>query len=80
MVALDLAHNGLHGRLASLPIKHLHSLRSLNLAGNQLHGPIPPDIGYLHDLRFVALDGNRLTSYIPGDLAKLVNLEWLSLK
>ena len=58
----------------------LHSLRSLNLAGNSLHGAVPPDIAYLDQLMFLALHNNQLTSYLPEDIGKLSNLEWLSIE
>lgn len=80
VVALDLANNGLRGRLADLPINHLPELRSLNLAENQLTGPIPPQLAYLAELRFLALHHNYLTSYIPQHLDRLSKLEWLSLE
>ena len=44
VIALDLAYNGLRGRLAALPFERLPSLRSLNLAGNALTGPVPPGL------------------------------------
>ena len=78
VIALDLANNGLAGRFATLPIKQLHGLRSLNLASNQLSGPVPPDLSYLEDLQFLALDSNKLTSYLPDSLARLTKLEWVS--
>jgi hypothetical protein len=44
VIALDLANNGLRGRLAALPFERLPNLRSLNLAGNALTGPLPPGL------------------------------------
>lgn len=80
VIALNLPNNGLQGRFAALPVKQLHALQSLNLAGNALTGPILPELSYLAKLRFVALEHNKLTSYIPDDIGRLTDLEWLSLE
>ena len=80
VIAINLPNNGLRGRFAALPVKQLHALQSLNLAGNDLTGPIMPELSYLAKLRFVALEHNKLTSYIPDDIGRLTDLEWLSLE
>ncbi|XP_006650240.2 polygalacturonase inhibitor-like [Oryza brachyantha] len=48
-------------------IANLTKLQTLNLAYNQLYGPIPSFLGprALPDLTFLRLDGNRLTGTIP---------------
>uniref|UniRef100_A0A0D9VVJ6 Leucine-rich repeat-containing N-terminal plant-type domain-containing protein n=1 Tax=Leersia perrieri TaxID=77586 RepID=A0A0D9VVJ6_9ORYZ len=48
-------------------IANLTALQTLNLAYNQLYGPIPSFLGpaVLPDLTFLRLDGNRLTGAIP---------------
>ena len=52
---------------------------SLRLAGNELHGRIPPELGSLTHLEALSLGRNRLTGTIPSELGKLANLENLTL-
>jgi len=48
----------------------------LNLAGNQLTGSIPPEIGNLTNLTYMSLGWNQLTGEIPGIICDLTNLTW----
>ena len=50
---------------------------SLWLPGNQLTGPIPPELGDLSDLRELTLRDNELTGRIPAELGNLTNLHTL---
>ena len=49
----------------------------LRLAGNQLSGSIPSELGNLANLQTLLLDGNQLSGSIPSELGNLANLEWL---
>ncbi|CAM9221130.1 unnamed protein product [Ectocarpus fasciculatus] len=51
----------------------------LNLARNNLQGPIPPELGNLAALETLSLRVNSLTGHIPKELGALTNLEKLSL-
>ena len=62
------------GKLGSLI-----NLTSLDLANNQLTGPIPDELGSLTNLTALWLEGNQLTGPIPVALGNLRNLERLYL-
>ena len=51
----------------------------LRLSGNQLSGPIPPELGNLTNFRWLILDENQLSGVIPPELGNLINLTWLGL-
>ena len=51
----------------------------LDLAGNDLAGHIPPELGELSELEVLELDGNLLTGTLPPELGKLSELEHLEL-
>ena len=52
---------------------------SLDLDGNALEGPIPPELGGLANLDRLRLDGNNLVGPIPSELADLTRLRTLNL-
>ena len=53
--------------------------RLLDLAGNELSGPIPPELGRLTDLERLSLRNNRLSGAIPVELDNLTALTDLSI-
>ena len=58
---------------------NLARLQNLNLSGNTLTGPIPPELGNLAQLRDLKLQGNTLTGPIPVELGNLAQLQSLNL-
>ena len=78
VVALDLSHTGLDGRIPP-ELGGLTRLVTLRLDGNRLSGPIPPALGGLRDLRELALQGNELSGPVPRELARLRHLRSLRL-
>jgi len=44
-----------------LPLAHRWPLQSLELAGNQLTGPVPPELEQYTGLRYLSLADNALT-------------------
>ena len=58
-------------------VDHVGRVVGLNLGGNALTGPIPPELGNLVNLDWLSLSGNALTGSIPPELGNLVNLERL---
>ena len=57
----------------------LERLEELNLGGNRLTGPIPPEIGGLRSLKRLGMAQNELTGGLPPELGLLTNLTalWL---
>ena len=56
-----------------------HRLVKIDLARNNLSGPIPPELGELANLTSLSLGGNNLSGPIPPELGGLANLTSLSL-
>ena len=73
--------------LTSAPLRDWYGVRvngegrvsGLSLGGNQLSGPIPPELGNLSELIWVSLQGNRLSGSIPSELGNLADLNVLIL-
>jgi len=61
-----------HGVLA---LNGFGCVLSLNLVGNNLSGPLPPEIGNLINLIDLRLYDNNLTGNIPPEIGNLINLE-----
>ena len=78
VIALDLSHTGLDGRIPP-ELGGLTRLVTLRLDGNRLSGPVPPELGDLRDLRELALQGNELSGPVPRELARLRHLRFLRL-
>lgn len=78
VIALDLSHTGLDGRIPP-ELGGLTNLVTLRLDGNGLSGPVPPELGDLRDLRELALQGNELSGPVPRELARLGHLRSLRL-
>jgi Leucine-rich repeat (LRR) protein len=57
----------------------LGSVSTLALQGNNLTGPLPPEIGSLSNLRFLYLQDNNLTGPIPSEIGDLASLLYLYL-
>ncbi len=78
VIALDLSHVGLNGRIPA-ELSALDALAVLRLGNNRLAGPIPPELGALTGLRTLVLENNALTGEIPPELSALQALVWLRL-
>ena len=78
VIALDLSHTGLNGRIPS-ELANLDALTALRLGHNRLAGSIPPDLGTLSGLRVLNLQNNALTGSIPEELSGLAALVSLRL-
>ena len=78
VVALDLSHLGLNGRIPA-ELSTLDGLAVLRLGDNRLAGSIPPELGALSGLRTLNLENNALTGEIPWELGALEGLVSLRL-
>ena len=78
VIALDLSHTGLNGRIPS-GLANLDALTALRLGHNRLAGSIPPELGALSGLRVLNLENNALTGSIPEELSVLEGLVSLRL-
>ena len=78
VVALDLSHMGLNGRIPA-QLSALDGLVVLRLGDNRLAGTIPPELGALSGLRTLVLENNALTGAIPEELGALQGLVSLRL-
>ncbi|MCO5546783.1 hypothetical protein L7F22_000219 [Adiantum nelumboides] len=77
VVGLQLAGQGLKGRIRPNTLANLHQLTILDLSNNQLSGSLPDDLGRLANLHTLDLSQNFLSGAIPstfGGLSDLVNL------
>ena len=78
IIALDLSHAGLNGRIPP-ELADLDALAVLRLGHNRLAGSIPPELGALTELRTLSLENNALTGKIPRELGMLQQLVSLRL-
>ena len=79
VVGVGLQENNLIGSLPGTGWHKLARLRSLSLWGNDLSGPIPPELGQLAQLQRLWLHSNSLSGPIPPELGQLAQLQrlWL---
>jgi Leucine-rich repeat (LRR) protein len=81
LTSLNLSRNRLRGAVGAATLGGACvALQYLNLAANQLTGPVPETVGELGNLRDLRLGDNRLTGPLPRDLTRLANLRTLSLR
>ena len=73
---LDLQSNRFSGLI---PTKLGSRMWYLALGGNDLSGPIPPELGQLSVLRLLNLQRNNLSGHIPPELGRLTTLKDLFL-
>ncbi|KAF7094161.1 hypothetical protein CFC21_096494 [Triticum aestivum] len=76
---LELAGNGLGGRLPSFIGELSRSFRQIHLEDNAISGSIPPNISGLVNLTYLNLSNNLINGSIPPDLSRMRRLEQLYL-
>ncbi|CAI8611326.1 unnamed protein product [Vicia faba] len=72
---LELAGNGLGGKLPRIIGNLPSGMQHLHLQENLIHGAIPPQISSLVNLTLLKLSSNRINGTIPQSLCKIVRLE-----
>ncbi|KAI4370424.1 hypothetical protein MLD38_018778 [Melastoma candidum] len=80
LTVLDLRNNELQGMIPRDMCSSGGRLAILQLDGNRLTGPIPPEIGNCASLYLLSLSHNNLTGPIPGSIARLSDLKILKLE
>ncbi|XP_037469257.1 putative leucine-rich repeat receptor-like serine/threonine-protein kinase At2g24130 [Triticum dicoccoides] len=76
---LELAGNGLGGRLPPFIGELSRSFRQIHLEDNAISGSIPPNISGLVNLTYLNLSNNLVNGSIPPDLSRMRRLEQLYL-
>ncbi|CAI9098737.1 OLC1v1035432C1 [Oldenlandia corymbosa var. corymbosa] len=76
---LELAGNGLSGKLPSIIGDLSINLVQIHLDDNHIYGPIPPEISNLDNLTLLNLSSNLLNGSIPTELCQIQKLERLYL-
>ncbi|XP_004295584.1 PREDICTED: putative receptor-like protein kinase At3g47110-like [Fragaria vesca subsp. vesca] len=79
LITLTFYRNSLNGSLPKNIYQHLPSIQQLDLAYNQIDGPIPSNIGNLTQIRMIDLGWNYLTGTIPHEIGHLPSLDRLAL-
>ena len=79
VVRVSLQNNNLTGALPDNAWQKLRGLRQLALGGNDLTGPIPPELVQLAQLQTLDLGRNSLTGPIPPELGQFAQLQTLDL-
>ncbi|XP_072963378.1 uncharacterized protein [Typha angustifolia] len=74
ITAISLPQMGLAGTLDVLDFPQLATVKSLNLALNQLHGSIPTSIAALFKLTSLDLSINQISGFIPPSLGSMTKL------
>ncbi|RVW24969.1 Receptor like protein 42 [Vitis vinifera] len=57
----------------------LHFMSGMDLSGNKLTGPIPPEIGYLSGIHIINLSHNHFSGHIPETFSNLKEVESLDI-
>ncbi|SNS48843.1 Repeat domain-containing protein [Ekhidna lutea] len=60
-----------------LAIYNIPSLDTLLISGNELSGPIPPELGTMTTLKFLNIGGNQYEGQLPPELGNLTQLQGL---
>ncbi|KAL2324595.1 hypothetical protein Fmac_023653 [Flemingia macrophylla] len=77
---IDLSQNHLHNSQLHKTLPNLRRLKSLNLSGNYLKGPIPNWLGQLEQLQVLDLSRNFFSGPIPASLGNISSLIQLILE
>ncbi|KAM7519171.1 hypothetical protein LguiB_018133 [Lonicera macranthoides] len=80
LIRLRLGSNSFNGRIPSLYLGNLQNLTYLELDGNKLTGPIPPQLGLCKKLALLNLANNLLTDVLPRELGNLNNVQVMKLQ
>ncbi|WOH02826.1 hypothetical protein DCAR_0522219 [Daucus carota subsp. sativus] len=76
---LDLSHNSISGVIPK-EVAGLSSLKLyLNLSANNLHGPIPGELGKMDMVLAIDISSNKLSGTIPPQIGSCIALEYLNL-
>lgn len=76
---LNLSANQMSGEITAQGLLNCSTLKHLEVAFNQIRGPIPPMLGNLQSLVFLDLGTNNLQGALPPQLGQLKNLQFLLL-
>ncbi|OMO62164.1 hypothetical protein CCACVL1_22986 [Corchorus capsularis] len=76
---INVSYNRMSGQLPAAEISLCKSLHFLDVAANQITGPIPPGVGDLASLVALDLSRNLLEDQIPISLGQMRDLTFLSL-
>lgn len=76
VVTLDLAGNGLDGRIPP-ELGSLTELVLLDLSGNSLYGEVPSELGNLNNLQAMRMISNNLVGELPPALGELPDLTYM---
>jgi len=76
---LDLSFNSFSGLIPPCLLKHNELLETLNLRGNNFHGPLPQDIINECALQIIDLNGNKLEAKLPVSMINCQMLQVLDL-
>ena len=80
IVAIELYGNRLFGSIPPELFTFFPNILSINLASNELNGPIPREVGMLKNVGILELAENQLTSQIPSELGMLEKADHIFLQ
>ncbi|XP_057988950.1 probable leucine-rich repeat receptor-like protein kinase At1g35710 [Hevea brasiliensis] len=78
LLFMDLSHNKFSGQISSI-WKWRSQIEAILVAGNDIIGMIPPEIGNFKQLRELDLSSNHISGKIPNELGELTPLLKLAL-